>query len=284
MAEYVSHLGSQSQRPKGLLCTFSAAFSSLQEALDIWRPLSSDVRKLMQGVQKENTFLPLQRSRIMPIAPFIGLFKSWSTSLRVEELRLKTLTLFALTTMLRPSDIAPQSGRVFCRSAITSDEEGGLIVYFHGTKNDADQDGFRVHLRPSSDPEVCPVKSLLQYLTRTVVQAKGCGGPVFVSLQPPYSPLSATTIANILNQAITMAGLDRSLYSAKNFRLTGATVAVQTGAEPAQVQALGCWKQPDTFLKHYVHSAPDVNITNKILGISEISQKESTCGNGLLSK
>ncbi len=116
VADYVCHLGASSPRPKGLLCTFSAAFTALQEVLGIPQPLSTDVRKLIQGTQKRMTFLPLQQSRIMPITPFIKLFKSWSTgtkkSLSLEMLRLKALTLFALTAMLRPLDIAPRSGLV----------------------------------------------------------------------------------------------------------------------------------------------------------------------------
>ncbi len=195
-----------------------------------------------------------------------------SKSLTLEKLWLKALTLFTLTAMLQPLDIAPRSSLVFRHSALSSDQEGGLVIYIHGTKNDADRDGFRITLRPSSDPDICPVTTLLAYLTRTAVQAQGCGGPVFVSLQPPYTAITATTVANVLNQSIALAGLDRHIYSAKNFRPTGATTTVQQGVEPQQVQALGHWKQSDTFLKHYVYSALHVSVMDNILGISGNSQ------------
>ncbi len=273
VAEYVFMLGQTSCRPKGVLCTFSAAFASLQEAIGLDKPLSVDVRKLIQGVQKSRTLLPLQRTSVMLIEPFIKLFKSWSAKynqLSLEQLRMKAVTLFALTTMLRPLDIAPRSGLIFRRSAISSDEEGGLVIYFHGTKNDSDRDGFRILLRPASDTDICPVATLLQYMTRTVLQAKGCGGPVFVSLRPPFTPLSTTTISHILNSVIILAELDHRVFSAKNFRPTGASTAVTHGMDPAQVQALGRWKSPDTFLKHYVHSTPHKGITDSILNFSSL--------------
>ena len=47
----------------------------------------------------------------MPIAPFRQLFLSWEPNdeLPIKQLHLKSITLLALTLMLRPSDIAPKS-------------------------------------------------------------------------------------------------------------------------------------------------------------------------------
>lgn len=240
IADCVCHLGASSSCPMSLLSTFSAAFSSLLEVLNMNNQLSQDIWKLLQGTQKQHTFSPLQRTSVMPITPFARLFKLWSASkmslpLAKLCLCLKALTLYALTTILRPLDIAPRSGHVFRRSAISSDEEGGLVIYFHGTKNDADHDGFRIVLRPSSDPEMCPVSTLLHYMTQTAVQAKGA---VFVSLQAPYTLLSAPSVAQELNRTIDLAGLDCHLQCQElstDWHLDGCPA----GSEPCSGASLG---------------------------------------------
>ncbi len=49
-------------------------------------------------------------------------------------------------------------------------------------------------------------------------------------------------------------------------RTFGATVAISAGTNPDQVQSVGHWMHRDTFLKHYVHSRPDPELSNRILG------------------
>ncbi len=66
--------------------------------------------------------------------------------------------------------------------------------------------------------------------------AGGPSGPVFLTLQKPFTALCVTSV--------------------KQFRCTGATNAIAAGMDPAQVQALGHWKSEDTFRKHYVHVHP----------------------------
>ncbi len=178
----------------------------------------------------------------MPVDAFQKLFSAWkpSSQLALDYLRLKTITLLALAAMLRPSDIAPKSGLKFTRKSVSSDREGGLIIYLHGIKNDQDHDGFRIVLRPiPENKKLCPVESLIVYMSRTTVQAGGIKGLVFVTLKRPYVAINANTVAKILNAAIQLAGLDPTQYSAKNFRPTGATMAITNGQNPEQICALG---------------------------------------------
>ena len=63
-------------------------------------------------------------------------------------------------------------------------------------------------------------------------------GPVFLTLYKPY----ASTVAKILNDAIVLAGLSRDQFSAKSFRPTGATRAVEQNFDPDLVMQTGRWK------------------------------------------
>ena len=175
--------------------------------------------------------------------------------------------------MLRPSDVAPNSlfvdedgienKFIFSRNQIAFTDSGNLAITIHGNKNDTTRTGFTVEIPRANNTRICPVESLSAYLQRTshLVSAEG---PVFISLRAPYGPLSSQGIRNILNDAIDAVGLPRDKYSAKCFRPTGATRAVELGFEPNIVQKLGRWKTASVFFEHYVHANVPKNFTDKM--------------------
>ena len=111
-------------RPKSLIAINSAAIACFFTALEKESPILADVRQLMDGIMKSRTIQPLVRSKVMPRKNFQDLFNSWPENdmLSLEMLRLKTVTLLALTGMLRPSDLAPQ--------AIIALESGRRVMQF----------------------------------------------------------------------------------------------------------------------------------------------------------
>ena len=101
----------------------------------------------------------------MPVAAFTALCNSWpndNSQLDIKRLRLKCLTLLALTLMLRPSDIVPHSQtfegsscttkrRTFSTDMVEFHINGGCTVTLHGTKNDTARNGFVVNLPSGTD-------------------------------------------------------------------------------------------------------------------------------------
>ncbi len=244
-----------------------SAVSCLERVLDAPQLVTPSVHSLVKALIKMETTAPLKHSAVIPTAPLLHLFQKWphNQDLPLQDLRLKAITLFALSAMLRPSDIAPRSGFPFTRKQVSLCPDGTAEIYFHGIKNDSDRDGFRVFLQRVADSQVCPVEALLCYMTRTALMAGGAQGPVFITLQKPFRPLCVTSVTNILNEALSHAGL--SGYSAKHFRCTGATNTVTAGMTVDTVQALGRWKSAETFRKHYVHVHPDRAMTDAALGV-----------------
>ncbi len=282
LANYVCFLATQSARPQSLLRTFSAAFRAFGQASGSGRALSEDVFKVIDGLIKTRTMKPLKRTEIMPVAPFLQLFRDWveNSSLTLLDLRTKAVTLLSLCAMLRPSDIAIRSGYVFKRSMVRTLPDGHLEIYLHGIKNDYKRDGFRLVLPCASDAQVCPVLALTVYMARTAIQSrvKTGDGPVFMTIKPPFKALCAGEIGHILSMAIEAAGLCSIQFKPKNFRPTGATNAIDFGAKPDQVQSLGHWMNRETFLKHYVHCDTDLDFTDKVLGITT-EETHSIVGN-----
>ena len=69
------------------------------------------VQLLITALVNTATQKTMAKSLVMLIQPFRYLFLAWHTNdqLSIKYLRLKTITLLALTLMLRPSHIAPKA-------------------------------------------------------------------------------------------------------------------------------------------------------------------------------
>ena len=165
--------------------------------------------------------------------------------------------MFAIVDAPKGKQFDPATGTtnncVFSTRHIVFNSDGSATFTFFGIKNDLQRTGFTVTL-PRGLPDLLdPVSTLRSYLDRTEGH-RPANNAVFLTLQHPYHALGASTIANILNEAIVLAGLGGQGFTAKSFRPTGATSAISKGTDPNIVQKLGRWKSADTFYRHYVHS------------------------------
>lgn len=280
VAGFLCTISDSSGRPESQLKCATAALSWLCDAMDMPNPVhSNEIKKLVTALVKSGTEAPRTRSKVMPIAPFRDLFQSWSdnSELPVKDLRLKAITLFSISAMLRPSDIAPCGMKfepshsnsrkmVFSTNNISFAEDGTATINFHGIKNDTTREGFVVSLQPHSNKKLDPIQTVKDYITKTQpLRESVMGSPVFLTLTEPIHALSAQGVATVLSKAIQLAGLGGQGYSAKSFRPTGATAAVDIGFDPDQIMRVGKWKSREVFLEHYVHSRTPTEFVKQIL-------------------
>ena len=277
LANFLSHLAARSERPRSTINTAVAAVSNLFQALGTSQTSSAELRIFAsKSLVKAQTTKPMVKSKVLPIAPFRELFLTWpdDSELTVRQLRLKCITLLALALMLRPSDIAPHARIfdnetgfskpvIFSTDNITFCEDGSALVTLTGIKNDTTRDGFQVCLRPTTPDKLNPVSVLHHYIVRTDHCRPPDTRPVFLPLRPPYKHLSADTIAQVLNEALKLVHLND--YSAKDFRPTGATVAIDNNVDPESAMMIGRWKTRSVFFDHYVHSKPVDTYTTDLL-------------------
>ena len=210
---------------------------------------------------------------------FCGLFRSWPDNkfLELDNLRLKVITLLALSGLMRPSDLAPRGqvreGKnlhpiIFSREHLFFRQDGSVQMTIWGTKTDYNRDGFTVVIQPASDPKVDPVSVLRCYLDITADFAANVpGNPVLLTLKPPYRAISTPTVSDILNKAVSLVGLPKNSFSAKSFRAAGATSALQRGQQPHRVRKLGRWRTQSVIDEHYDLSVPPTDITDDVLNI-----------------
>lgn len=279
IADFFRELAETSDRPKSKLNCAVAAINHVYDAMEMTSPgRSFFVRNLIEGLIRCNTNAPMKKSTVLPVAKFCDLFTSWKTNdlLSVKDLRLKTITLLSLSAMLRPSDIAPKTltrdpitgtpRRVmFSTSQLNFNDDGSLKIRFFGIKNDTRRDGFEVQIPPHSCEKLDPVAALKVYIGKTASFRDKDSSPVFLTLRSPYNAIDASTVGDILQDAIKLVGLQNQGFSAKSFRPTGATNAIAQNFDPQIVRKIGRWKTESVFFEHYVHSNTPKEFTDKLL-------------------
>ena len=279
IAEFLCLIASSSDRPKSVLTNTVAAMTCLYSAMKLDNPTHDyDINKLVTALVKSQTCAPRIKSATMPVSAFHTLFSTWPDNhkLTTKQLRLKAVTLMALTFMLRPSDVAPKAiymnsdlewhSLVFSSRNVTFHDTGHLTVTFHGIKNDYHREGFTIKIPPASTPEVDPVQTLKDYMTRTST-ARLCStdDAVFLTLVKPYHGLSSQGIASVLQEAIGLAGLSGQGFTAKSFRPTAATQSVASGCDSNVARQVGRWKSHSVFEEHYVHVVVPENFVDKLV-------------------
>ena len=141
---------------------------------------------------------------------------------------------------------------VFSTDQLTFHDDGSLSVVFFGTKTDSTREGFVVKIPPGGIPQLDPIVATKCYINRTE-NLRASTNAVFITLNTPFKPIKARTIATILAEAITLAGLGNQGYTAKSFRPTGATAAVKAGCLPETAMQIGRWKTREVFFNRYAY-------------------------------
>ena len=276
LADFICYLSDGTPRPSSVLGSMMAALSHVYNALNLEDFTQNvHIRRLMTAVIKSGTQIPMCRSSVLPTDRFTDMFLLWEENehLSIKRLRIKVVTLLALAFMLRPSDIAPNA-QIFNKDKgseekllFTKDQikfsDQGLTINFFGIKNDLKREGFDVTIPTHKVPKLDPGAALQTYIART--DALRNDNAVFISLNRPYRAISAASVASILEDSINLAGLSGLGYSAKSFRPTGATLAIQRGIDPHIVQKVGRWKSTEVFYNHYVHSKTPNEFVSEVL-------------------
>lgn len=274
LAEYICHLAESTTRPQSIVNTFLSALKQALRAKGLPDITGNDtISRLVTAVTKSQQ-RPMTKSTVLPVKTIIDSLRAWgdNNNLSTKHLRIKTISLLAIALMLRPSDVAPnatffdkeslEEKKIIFSTDMLNFRDNGVEVTLFGTKNDLERKGFVVFLPGHSDRDVDPVQTLKFYLERTAQFRRHKA--VFISLKAPFGPLSSSAVAKDLQECIDMCGLKGSGYTAKSFRPTGATVAIEKGSDPKMVQAVGRWKSTEVFYDHYVHCKTSKDFTDKL--------------------
>ena len=225
LSNFLCYVADSSTKPRSKLNTVCAALSCYHEAYELLNIVHNpDIVRLTQALVKSGTSQTLTHSQVMPVE-LNALFTCWGENEKhsLKRLRQKAITLLALVTMLRPSYVAPKSVHFdpfsfehekmqFNTDQIVFESSGSMRISFHGIKHDTSRSGFQVVVPPATNILLDPVKTLRDFIERSMSHRKisASGNAVFLSLYSPYKSLSAQTIASVLEDSIADAGLDKN--------------------------------------------------------------------------
>ena len=108
---------------------------------------------------------------------------------------------------------------------------------------------------------LCPVHLLDSYVNLTVSKGKK-GGSLFLSLLPPYGPLSANSIGRITKGILRRMGVPTGVFGAHSTRGAAVKMYKSMGLPSELVCELGSWKNSEAFSKHYLRLGAAVTAGN----------------------
>ena len=99
-------------------------------------------------------------------------------------------------------------------------------------------------------PELCPWTVLQKYVQLTASFVPK-GSQVFISLQPPFSALSANTLGSITKKALARYNISPD-WGPHSTRGAGVQLYKSLGLSSEEVCQLGVWKNVQSFTSHYL--------------------------------
>ena len=184
--------------------------------------------------------LPILRSILQQTPTICGsdyrryLFTAMCTTAFFGFLRVGEITFCPRSSAVLQLD---QVGRLL-------DNSGNIVGFkltFKNFKHSYNQRAVSITLNRRSD--VCPVQSLLAYLSRRGFS----NGPLFCT--EDGRAVSRKIFTDYLALIFRTCGLDPAKYKGHSFRIGAATLAAENGFSDAQIRLLGRWKS-DAFRKY----------------------------------
>ena len=206
------------------------------------------ILEMLKGYGKTVTRLDTRLPITLPILrQFLQVSPSICTSQYVCCL-FKAMCTVAFFAFLRIGEMTTSSGSSEVlqlhhleRVTNSSGEVVSLTIKFGNFKHSYNQ--YPVAIVLTRHAEVCPVQSLLDYLSlRGPVD-----GALFQSLDG--RPISRSFFTELLSLAVRSCGLDPTKYKGHSFRIGGASFAAESGLSETQIRLLGRWKS-DAFRRY----------------------------------
>jgi hypothetical protein len=110
-------------------------------------------------------------------------------------------------------------------------------------------------------PHISPRFLLERYVSLTKHHGTP-GGPLLLSLHPPYKPLCSNSIGRITKNLLHQFGVNTNVFGPHSTRGAGVHMYKKLGLSSEHVAEIGHWKNLEAFSKHYLR-----------LGVVDIAKK-----------
>lgn len=159
----------------------------------------------------------------------------------IEKIRLRAAILVMFWGLFRCSEICKKSGDsgFLRRRELVVKCSVGKISYLKVVlrKSKTSQFNSRKVYIYANTPHLCAVRAVVEFYNLV----KFCPETMTHAFALPGNDMSTTYFNTFFKQAVALAGLDPSAYSAHSLRAGGATSAANTGIPPYLIKKLGRW-------------------------------------------
>jgi integrase len=167
-------------------------------------------------------------------------------SLDFDQLTYKLVTLLALVTLMRISELASIS----CASvSLSSSKVSFSLLRLRKKQVSGPLENFSVPAFNGS--LVCPVSCFSEYWKRTSSMRAASCASLFVITKKPHTGASSSTIGRWIKSCIMDAGIDGSVFSAHSTRGAGASKAFASGVATDDILRAASWSSESIFARHY---------------------------------
>lgn len=215
------------------------------------------VVKLMKGIYNSNPPTPKYTHTWDPavVLSHLGL-PAQAKRTRIQLSR-KTVTLLALTTLLRGAELASIQFNSICFS-------NSKVSFTLGKLRKSQRTGPLQQISIDRWPEnlaICPVNSLEDYIKATAATRNDSNrSSLFVSTTRPFQPVTSSTIGRWIKDQLGEAGIDTSIFAAHSTRGAAASKAVSSGVPIHSILKQGSWARESTFAKFYHRDVSSANL------------------------
>jgi len=268
VASFLESATWSSQHPCSTIPSLSAAIGALYETTDFHPTHDPLLAQVKRALVRLRTTCPIEHGAIFNTSTLHDLFLKWGSSLSIQQLCTKLLTMLCVLGTLRiASTTLPKFDQV---TIITTANYRALSVPIVSYKNNLYGNGKHVSLHKSSNKLCSPVQTFESWKKCTCSLRHGVHNCLLLfSLQRPIKQLSASKSAFILKELATDSGLDPAIFTAKTFHKSGIMAGIHARVEPDAIFHLGGWQIAETFYHQHVVQAIPRTYTNLIFNVDK---------------
>ena len=201
------------------------------------------LKKIKEGLRRNNSRMDGR----LPITAALLLLQRLISCLPLickssyEVLLFRAAFLLAFFGFLRIGEFARTANNQNQDFKLIADSDlrvSGSTLWLKIRYSKTDQQGVTssLQIEGSSNPHLCPVLAISQYLSSRPL----FHGPLFIHLGGEV--LKSCQFSHILKEAIKLVGLSPSSFSSHSFRIGAATTAATSGFPDEMIKKFGRWK------------------------------------------
>jgi len=203
------------------------------------------IKRLLRGVFRERPALP-RYTTTYDVEVVLQYLKSLGDELTLCNLTLRLATLMCILSGQRSQTLMSLS----IKSMHIDKEKCVFFVnkILKQTRPGRHQAPLEFLAFPS-DPSICVVKNLQDYLVATS-EKRQCD-QIFISYSKPFHGVKSCTIARWICNVLQRSGIDITLFRAHSVRGAATSKGAITGLSLSDISKAAGWSGTSTFSKHY---------------------------------